>query len=358
MVKDLETKFKYPIAGSLRIGEKNEKNIPQRLNYFTVHEDSHTIPNVVEQFKSKYDKPTELIIKFLTDDPFETSYLRYGKSGLLCKGNGESAICKGEKEWTECACSKECEHRGVDCKLTGRLYFIIKGLNIGGFWRLQTHGSNTIDQILMTLNFLKCMGVDIKQKEFRLATEEKTSIVNGKVNKYTTVNLKMIESSESKTNVEKEQTIPEENKTENTNQIQETNETKTKEVKLKETKAKKEKKEDKKEEKIQEHTNIITKPENNEIKQVKETSNPEDEFEKCLTLVEIKDLTKGEKKAKLAKFCTMNDELIDVLIHPSIEAEVAKWQIASVILPTDLYEQNNYKILKEYKDMGIIKKAV
>ena len=328
MVKDLETKFKYPIAGSLRIGEKNEKNIPQRLNYFTVHEDSHTILNVVEQFKSKYDKPTELIIKFLTDDPFETSYLRYGKSGLLCKGNGESAICKGEKEWTECACSKECEHRGVDCKLTGRLYFIIKGLNIGGFWRLQTHGSNTIDQILMTLNFLKCMGVDIKQKEFRLATEEKTSIVNGKVNKYTTVNLKMIESSESKTNVEKEQTIPEENKTENTNQIQETNETKTKEVKPKETKAK------------------------------KENSNPEDEFEKCLTLVEIKDLTKGEKKAKLAKFCTMNDELIDVLIHPSIEAEVAKWQIASVILPTNLYEQNNYKILKEYKDMGIIKKAV
>ena len=77
-----------------------------------------------------------------------------------------------------------------------------------------------------------------------------------------------------------------------------------------------------------------------------------------MTLVEIKDLTKGEKKAKLATFCTMNDELIDVLIHPNIEAEVCKWQIASVILPTDLYEQNNYKILKEYKDMGIIKKAV
>ena len=54
----------------------------------------------------------------------------------------------------------------------------------------------------------------------------------------------------------------------------------------------------------------------------------------------------------------MKDELINVLIHPSIEAEVAKWQIASVILPTNLYEQNNYKILKEYKDMGIIKKAV
>lgn len=358
MVKDLETKFKYPIAGSLRIGEKNEKNIPQRLNYFTVHEDSHTIPNVVEQFKSKYDKPTELIIKFLTDDPFETSYLRYGTSGLICKGDGEKAICKTKNGWTECACSKDCQYRGKECRLTGRLYFIIKGLNIGGFWRLQTHGNNTIDQILMTLNFFKCMGVDIKQKEFRLATEEKTSIVNGKVNKYTTVNLKMIEGSESKTNVEKEQTIPEENKTENTNQIQETKETKTKEVKTKETKAKKEKKEEKQEEKIQEHTNTTITPENKENANTNETSNPEDEFEKCLTLVEIKDLTKGEKKAKLATFCTMKDELINVLIHPSIEAEVAKWQIASVILPTDLYEQNNYKILKEYKDMGIIKKAV
>lgn len=348
MVKDLETKFKYPIAGSLRIGEKNERNIPQRLNYFTVYEDSQTIPSVVEQFKSKYDKPTELIIKFLTDDPFETSYLRYGKSGLLCKGDGEKAVCKGEKEWTECACSRECEHRGVDCKLTGRLYFIIKGLNIGGFWRLQTQGNNTIDQILMTLNFLKCMGVDIKQKEFRLAAEEKTSIVNGKVNKYTTVNLKMIEGSKSKTNVEKNQTIPEERKTENTKQIQETKETKTKEVKPKETKAKKEMKEEKQEEKIQEHTNITTEPEN---KEKNETSKLEDEFEKFLILVEIKDLTKGAKKAKLAKFCTMNDELIDVLIHPNIEAEVAKWEIASVILPTNLYEQNNYKILKEYKDM-------
>ena len=276
----------------------------------------------MEQFKSKYDKPTELIIKFLTDDPFETSYLRYGTSGLLCKGDGEKAICKTKNGWTECACSKECQYRGKECKLTGRLYFIIKGLNIGGFWRLQTKGANAIDQILMTLNFLECMGVDITQKEFRLATEEKTSIVDGKVNKYTTVNLKMIEGSESKTNVDKVQTIPEENKTENTNQIQEKKETKTKEVKVKETKV-----------------------------------NPQDEFEKCLTLVEIKDLTKGEKKAKLAKFCTMNDELINVLIHPSIEAEVVKWQIASVILPTDLYEQNNYKILKEYKDMGIIKKS-
>ena len=34
MVKDLETKFKYPIAGSLRIGEKNEKKYSTKIKLF------------------------------------------------------------------------------------------------------------------------------------------------------------------------------------------------------------------------------------------------------------------------------------------------------------------------------------
>ena len=97
MVKDLETKFKYPIAGSLRIGEKNERNIPQRLNYFTVHEDSHTIPNVVEQFKSKYDKPTELIIKFLTNltMEFQISEILAIKPSLISSPNVFSSVTTG-----------------------------------------------------------------------------------------------------------------------------------------------------------------------------------------------------------------------------------------------------------------------
>ena len=340
MVKDLEAKFKHPIAGSLRIGEKNEKNIPKKLDYFTVHEDSHTITDVVNQFNSKYNKPKELIIRFITDDPFETSYLRYGKSGLLCKGDGESANCRGEKDWLECECSKDCTHRGKDCFLTGRLYFLIKGINIGGLWRLQTQSYNTIQNFLTILNFLKCMGIDIKQKEFRIATEENTRVVDGKVNKYTTISLKMLEGS-SKTKVEENNTEP-----------------KNKEItaKPKETKAEKEKAESKvvpTKEEAKQKENVQPKAEAQKTEVASD-----DDYEKCLTLVELKDITRGEKTGKQAVFCNMKDELIEVLIHPDIVEEVCKWEVASAIIPVNIYEQNNYKILKEFKDVAIIKKAV
>ena len=93
-----------------------------------------------------------------------------------------------------------------------------------------------------------------------------------------------------------------------------------------------------------------------EEQKIEITSN--DEFEKCLTLVELKDITRGEKIGKQAVFCNMKDELIELLIHPDILEEVCKWEVASVIIPVNIYEQNNYKILKEFKDVEIIKKAV
>ena len=42
----------------------------------------------------------------------------------------------------------------------------------------------------------------------------------------------------------------------------------------------------------------------------------------------------------------MKDELIEVLIHPDIVEEVCKWEVASAIIAVNIYEQNNYKILK------------
>lgn len=192
MVRDLETTYNYPLVANIRIGEKDGKR-PKGLNYFTAHEDKHTNTDVVEYFKEHFgEKPKEITINFLVDEPFETDYLRYGKSGLLCKGDGEKASFKDEEDWNECECSKECEYRGNDCKLTGKLYFVIKDTDVGGIWRFQTRSYNTIMNINRTLNYLKYMNVDIKNNDFRLSVEEQTSIVNGKVQKYNVVNLKMI----------------------------------------------------------------------------------------------------------------------------------------------------------------------
>ena len=202
MVKDLENTYNYPLVANIRIGEKEGK-IPKGLNYFTAHEDKHTDLHIVEFFKEHFgEKPKEITINFLVDEPFETDYLRYGKSGLLCKGDGEKASFKDEEDWTECECSKECEYRGNDCKLTGKLHFVIKDVDVGGIWRFQTRSYNTIMNITRTLNYLKYMNVDIKNNDFRLSVEEQTSILSGKVQKYNVVKLKLIVNNKTKKQLE------------------------------------------------------------------------------------------------------------------------------------------------------------
>ena len=80
MVKDLMTTHSYPLAGTLRVGEK-KGNRPTSLNYFTVHEDKYTSNDVIEAFNSAFGKkPKEVTIRFLSDEPFKVDYLRYAKS--------------------------------------------------------------------------------------------------------------------------------------------------------------------------------------------------------------------------------------------------------------------------------------
>ncbi len=351
MVRDLETKYSYPIAGTLRVGEK-KGNRPTSLNYFTVHEDSHTTSDVIEKFNGIFgEKPKEIIIKFLSDDPFKVDYLRYAKSGLQCIGDGEKASYKNKdnNEWCNCECSKDCKFRGNECKLTGRLDFVIKDVNIGGLWRFQTRSYTTITNFLRTLNFLKCMNHDIKNSYFKLIVEENVTNVGGETRKFITLNLKEI--------VDKEQFINKENVKEMKNEVtpvivQEEKET----AKLLRKKKTVEQKKD--ESNIQQDSQDIKieKIDNNsEIIEVT-TDNNVDDFEKCLSLIEINDLKIKDKMFKEATFCNMKDETVKLIIHPSILDEVSTWEIGSAIIPIDIMEKNKYKTLVKYKDLGIIKK--
>jgi len=305
MVRDLKTKYSYPIAGTLRIGEK-KGNRPTSLNYFTVHEDSHTTSDVVKSFNDFFkEKPKELTIKFLTNDPLKVDYLRYTKSGLQCVGNGENASYKDKEknEWCNCECSQECKYRDNECKLTGRLDFVIKDVNIGGLWRFQTRSNTTIDNFLRTLNFLKFMNRDITKSYFKLIVEEKMTNSGGEVRKFISLNLKEI--------IDKEQFI--DNQEEN--------------------------------DEIETFTDEVI-----------ETKTNTDDFEKCLSLIELHDLNIKDKVFKEALFCNMKDETEGLIIHPDILEEVSNWQIGSAIIPTKILEKNGFKTLLEYQDLGIIKK--
>lgn len=347
MVKDLENTYNYPLVANIRIGEKEGKR-PKGLNYFTAHEDKHTDLHIVEFFKEHFgEKPKEITINFLVDEPFETDYLRYGKSGLLCKGDGEKASFKDEEDWTECECSKECEYRGNDCKLTGKLHFVIKDVDVGGIWRFQTKSYNTIMNINRTLNYLKYMNVDIKNNDFRLSVEEQTSIVNGKVQKYNVVKLKLIVNNQTKKQLE--------NKEEKSKKEQVVNNKPKKQLECeKETDNIKTDVSQKDSEQSKEKSENISSRENHEKESREEQI---DNNENIVILYDLHDLTKGEKVVKEANFCNMNDELITVLIHPSIVDEVNKWQESSAIIPT-IEKQGKYNVLTGYKDVGILKKAI
>ena len=83
-----------------------------------------------------------------------------------------------------------------------------------------------------------------------------------------------------------------------------------------------------------------------------------DDFENVLTLVEIKTEMVGDKEVKKATFCTMTDEVMDFLLHPEIVDQICNYAPSSAILPVEIYEKNNNKILKKFKENEVIKKAV
>ena len=223
-------------------------------------------------------------------------------------------------------------------------------MNIGGLWRFQTQSYTSIENIMATINFLKCMGVNLTEKEFRLSTEEKTALKDGKTIKYTAVNLKMIENNYKNsliTEEEKQENKPAENISNNT--IEE----------KKPKKAKKVEKEEKTEPeiKVSEEPKDDNKVEEKEVEQT-DTVQDLDDYEKVLTLVEIKTEMVGDKEVKKATFCTMADEVMDFLLHPEIVDQICNYAPSSAILPVEIYEKNKNKILKKFKEIEVIKKAV
>lgn len=259
--------------------------------------------------------------------------------GLQCKGDGEKASYRDKttNEWCECECSEDCEYRGNECKLTGKLDFIIKDLDIGGIWRLQTRSYNTINNIFRVLNYLKCMNHDIKKSYFRLIVEENVMNVSGEIKKFITLNLKEI--------IDKEQFL---------NNI-ETEQEDIQTPKLE--KNTKPKKSNKKKDAIKNFQEDSKEQENLEKEEESsETSLTVNEYEKCLSLVELQDINIKDKVFKKGIFCNMKDEMVELIIHDDILEEVYTWEIGSAIVPITILEKGNFKTLKAYKDLGIIKK--
>lgn len=151
---------RMPRKGSIRLGMKKTnpagKEYPVSTDYFVCP------PEVQQKFG---EKPTELEIRFISDDPdkiFPQYYALYGKSTGLKAVSRDGKILREKKpnaagdkyEWTERATTLE-ELEKEQFKALGRLEFMIPKVTMAEVYTLTTSSFNSIVNINSILDLLK-----------------------------------------------------------------------------------------------------------------------------------------------------------------------------------------------------------
>lgn len=94
------------LLGMIRIGEKkvaqNGKEYPSKLDYFEFdpYDDANREVILAKAFEIYGEKPKSIRVKFHSDnqdDIFDANYCLWQASGLLCKGNGKTAVRLDDK---------------------------------------------------------------------------------------------------------------------------------------------------------------------------------------------------------------------------------------------------------------------
>ena len=156
-------KIKIGMKGAVSTSAKgNTFQPPQKLDHFIVTTmeqglDGNFIRDE-EIHKIIGDKPTEIPVKLLWNDPmlsWQSRYAAYKGKTLWCSGNGQDAIREGV------ACSCPCEriaqdYKGDDkCKINGILSVMIEGApGVGGVWKFRTTSFNSVDGLTASIMFL------------------------------------------------------------------------------------------------------------------------------------------------------------------------------------------------------------
>lgn len=149
MIKGITDANLMPRIDKIRIGTKNDRNLPVALDYFLV-------PDRLKPYVG--DQPKELEIMFPSDD-IETNFphqmKRYGNNVLLCRGNGETGVetnpKTGEKKLVDC---QTCPFRNNQCKPTGVLRFLLPAVPGLGIYQIDTRGLASIQNIISGMKLL------------------------------------------------------------------------------------------------------------------------------------------------------------------------------------------------------------
>lgn len=164
-IKGVSEVRQIPRIGKIRLGVKvagQNSDYPKAVDYFVCVADQSTPEWAAKAFHAAYgDKPKTLDIMFPLNDTekfFPQWYRRYGKgTGLICKGNGETAILRTESGDVEQKCDPEnCEfYKKKLCRHIGTIQFLLPQVQGLGIWQIDTTSYHSIVNLNSGIDFVK-----------------------------------------------------------------------------------------------------------------------------------------------------------------------------------------------------------
>ena len=98
-IKGVTDNARPPVIVKAKIGRKNEKGYPEKLDYISFVEPGEE-GTPCPAFDVLGDRPQSFLGAFPNDDTetfVDAAWKRYGKSGLKCRGDGEIGCRPGDR---------------------------------------------------------------------------------------------------------------------------------------------------------------------------------------------------------------------------------------------------------------------
>lgn len=307
----MQTQFmSLPIAGSIRHGEKQEKNgksKPIELGYFIAKIQDTAMSHLQAKFQEIYNNSKILNIYFLDDNPLTIRRVKYNQSGATCyclmnQQNGKEKV---GKKWIEKECLETCEYRSSpegkrpQCSVEATLKFMIPDVSSDRIWYLKTSSYYSIQNLSSYITLQKKLNNSLIGN-YKLFLKQKENIIDGKT--FNNFVLDIVK-----------------NENFNSNQLsnKETIEKSTQPSNLKNTKGN-------------------SKSESIPIPKSSKETPTEDDLDRYYVLIDTKDVTinrKGKPTKYLeAKLCNKDSKEISAIIHPKYAKDMSLCELGSQFL--------------------------
>lgn len=194
---------RLPRLGKIRLGVRRTAQsgaeYPAEVPYFVLLPEDCPTPAVFGKFRKIYgEKPTELVVMFPIEDPrvfFPQRYAKYGKGGLVCKGDGCTfsrvvAVQGGKENETEivegdCPSPEDCDFARDDkgrtvCKRIASLTILLPEVTLGGTWQIDTSSFNSIVDLNSAIDYYRTLVGRIAMVPFKLRRVARETQYGGK----------------------------------------------------------------------------------------------------------------------------------------------------------------------------------